>query len=289
MSSSSARLFAARVFAGQSRASKTRTSKARASRESVSVSATRRAALLAGGASLATALAPIPAAASGAGAADLQTVVYVGLTIDGFLARPDGALDFLPTPSDPNEDFGFADFLASVDVVVMGRKTFDQVAAFVNDGVPWPYAGKPVYVVSRTMRQEDIPPETLAAARASDENKETKISVSAASPAETLRVVARETRKKKGSRPLRAYVDGGSIVRALLEEDLVDEMVLTTVPVLIGRGAPLFGFDTRTNANGASKNVSGGISGGDLRWDVAESTRYENDGLVKTRYVRRRR
>jgi len=197
MSSSSARLFAARVFAGQSRASKTRTSKARASRESVSVSATRRAALLAGGASLATALAPIPAAASGAGAADLQTVVYVGLTIDGFLARPDGALDFLPTPSDPNEDFGFADFLASVDVVVMGRKTFDQVAAFVNDGVPWPYAGKPVYVVSRTMRQEDIPPETLAAARASDENKETKISVSAASPAETLRVVARETRKKK--------------------------------------------------------------------------------------------
>jgi hypothetical protein len=164
MSSSSARLFAARVFAGQSRASKTRTSKARASRESVSVSATRRAALLAGGASLATALAPIPAAASGAGAADLQTVVYVGLTIDGFLARPDGALDFLPTPSDPNEDFGFADFLASVDVVVMGRKTFDQVAAFVNDGVPWPYAGKPVYVVSRTMRQEDIPPETLAAA-----------------------------------------------------------------------------------------------------------------------------
>ena len=284
MSSSSARLFAARVFAGQSRASKTRTSKARASRESVSVSATRRAALLAGGASLATALAPIPAAASGAGAADLQTVVYVGLTIDGFLARPDGALDFLPTPSDPNEDFGFADFLASVDVVVIGRKTFDQVAAFVKDGVPWPYAGMPVYVVSRTMRQEDIPPETLAAARASDENKETKISVSAASPAETLRVVARETRKKKGSRPLRAYVDGGSIVRALLEEDLVDEMVLTTVPVLIGRGAPLFGFDARTNANSASKNVSE-----DLRWDVAESTRYENDGLVKTRYVRRRR
>lgn len=272
------------MFAGQSRASKTRTSKARASRESVSVSATRRAALLAGGASLATALAPIPAAASGAGAADLQTVVYVGLTIDGFLARPDGALDFLPTPSDPNEDFGFADFLASVDVVVMGRKTFDQVAAFVKDGVPWPYAGKPVYVVSRTMRQEDIPPETLAAARASDENKETKISVSAASPAETLRVVARETRKRKGSRPLRAYVDGGSIVRALLEEDLVDEMVLTTVPVLIGRGAPLFGFDARTNTNGASKNVSE-----DLRWDVAASTRYENDGLVKTRYVRRRR
>ena len=189
-------------------------------------------------------------------------MVYVGLTIDGFLARPDGALDFLPTPSDPNEDFGFADF-ASVDVVVMGRKTFDQVAAFVKDGVPWPYAGKPVYVVSRTMRQEDIPPETLAAARASDENKETKISVSAASPAETLRVVARETRKRKGSRPLRAYVDGGSIVRALLEEDLVDEMVLTTVPVLIGearRCSVLTREQTQTARPKTSPRISGGTS-----------------------------
>ena len=69
------------------------------------------------------------------------------------------------------------------------------------------------------------------------------------------------------------------MVRALLEEDLVDEMVLTTVPVLIGRGASLFGFDARTDAENG---------GGDLRWDVASTTRYEKDGLVKTRYVRKR-
>jgi len=235
--------------------------------------------LLAGGASLATALAPFPAAARATAAADLRTVVYVGLTIDGFLARPDGALDFLPTPSDPSEDFGFADFLASVDVVVMGRKTFDQVAAFVAEGVPWPYAGKPVYVVSRTMRQEDVPLEALAAASSEGEEKTSPIIVSASSPAETLRVVARDLvssrRNKNTSAPLRAYVDGGSVIRALLEEDLVDEMVLTTVPVLIGRGAPLFGYDAR--------------DGKDRSWDVAASTRYENDGLVKTRYVRRRR
>ena len=239
--------------------------------------------LLAGGASLAAALAPFPAAARATAAADLRTVVYVGLTIDGFLARPDGALDFLPTPSDPSEDFGFADFLASVDVVVMGRKTFDQVAAFVAEGVPWPYAGKPVYVVSRTMRQEDVPLEALAAARASGEGLSEKISpiiVSASSPAETLRVVAQSSlvssrRNKNTNKPLRAYVDGGSVIRALLEEDLVDEMVLTTVPVLIGRGAPLFGFDAR--------------DGKDRSWDVAALTKYENDGLVKTRYVRRRR
>ena len=285
MTSPSARPFAARMFAGQSRASKTRTSKARTSQEPISVSATRRGVVLAGtiGASLATAFTPFPAAAREASAADLQTVVYVGMTIDGFLARPDGALDFLPTPSDPNEDFGFAEFLASVDVVVMGRKTFDQVASFVADGVPWPYVAKRVYVVSRTMRQEDVSLEALAAARASGEGLSEKISpiiVSASSPAETLRVVAQSSlvssrRNKNTNKPLRAYVDGGSVIRALLEEDLVDEMVLTTVPVLIGRGAPLFGFDAR--------------DGKDRSWDVAASTKYENDGLVKTRYVRRRR
>ena len=285
MTSPSARPFAARMFAGQSRASKTRTSKARTSQEPISVSATRRGVVLAGtiGASLATAFTPFPAAAREASAADLQTVVYVGMTIDGFLARPDGALDFLPTPSDPNEDFGFAEFLASVDVVVMGRKTFDQVASFVADGVPWPYVAKRVYVVSRTMRQEDILPEALAAAAASgegDEKRTSSIVVSAASPAETLRVVARDLASaRRSGRPLRAYVDGGSVVRALLEEDLVDEMVLTTVPVLIGRGASLFGFDARTDAENG---------GGDLRWDVASTTRYEKDGLVKTRYVRKR-
>ena len=90
---------------------------------------------------------------------------------------------------------------------VVGRSA-ERMSRLVDDLLTYARHG------TRTMRQEDIPPETLAAARASDENKETKISVSAASPAETLRVVARETRKKKGSRPLRAYVDGGSIVRA---------------------------------------------------------------------------
>ena len=101
----------------------------------------------------------------------------------------------------------------------------------------------------RTMRQEDVPLEALAAASGEGEEKTSPIIVSASSPAETLRVVARDLvssrRNKNTSAPLRAYVDGGSVIRALLEEDLVDEMVLTTVPVLIGRGAPLFGYDAR--------------------------------------------
>ena len=73
-----------------------------------------------------------------------ETVVYIGVTMDGYIARPDGSLDFLPQP-EGDDDFGFGAFLNTVDAVVMGRRTFDQVAEFVaRDKVPWPYEGKRV-------------------------------------------------------------------------------------------------------------------------------------------------
>ena len=188
-----------------------------------------------------------------------STVVYVGLTLDGYLARPDGAVDYLPIPSDPSQDYGFAAFMDSVDAVLMGRRTFQQVLEFCEgpDAVPWPYEGKTVYVISRTITQSDVP-----------SNLTGKAVISAASPAETLRAMRREG-------VARAYVDGGSVVRALLEDDLVDEMVLTAVPVLIGRGQPLFGFDPK--------------GGRDYRWRTVRSEMFQDgSGLVKTAYARRR-
>ena len=188
-----------------------------------------------------------------------STVVYVGLTLDGYLARPDGAVDYLPMPSDPSQDYGFAAFMDSVDAVLMGRRTFQQVLQFCEgpDAVPWPYEGKTVYVISRTITQSDVP-----------SNLTGKAVISAASPAETLRAMRREG-------VARAYVDGGSVVRALLEDDLVDEMVLTSVPVLIGRGQPLFGFDPK--------------GGRDYRWRTVRSETFrDGSGFVKTAYARQR-
>ena len=130
-------------------------------------------------------------------AASPSTVVYVGLTLDGYLARPDGAVDYLPIPSDPSQDYyGFAAFMDSVDAVLMGRRTFQQVLEFCEgpDAVPWPYEGKTVYIVSRTITQSDVP-----------SNLTGKAVISAASPAETLRAMRREG-------VARAYADGGSVV-----------------------------------------------------------------------------
>lgn len=201
------------------------------------------------------------ATAARASASRPETVVYVGLTIDGYIARPDGSVDYLPTPSGDDgggEDFGFADLLSRVDAVVMGRRTFQQVAEFVvNDGVPWPYGDTRVIVISKTMRRRDIPP-TLS----------DKVTVSDASPLETLRTMG------EGGHSRRVYVDGGSVIRSLLEEDAVDEMVLTSVPVTIGRGVSLWGFDPKAKR--------------DYRWTVASTESFRNQGLVKTTYRRQR-
>ena len=83
----------------------------------------------------------------GKGASRPETVVYIGLTMDGFICRPNGDIDYLPVPNDSTEDYGFAAFLETVDAVVMGRKTYEQVVGFVMEGgVPWPYEGKTVTV-----------------------------------------------------------------------------------------------------------------------------------------------
>ena len=187
-----------------------------------------------------------------------ETVVYLGVTMDGFIARPDGSLDWLPQPQEAMDDFGFSAFMGSVDAVMMGRKTFDQVVEFViKDKVPWPYEGKRVTVVSRTMSQKDVP-ESLAS----------KVTVSSQSPAEALKAMG------KNGHTRRVYVDGGTLIRSLLEEDIVDEMVLTSVPVTIGRGTSLWGFDTKGKK--------------DYQWSVSE-TETIGKGMVKTTYKRTRK
>ena len=186
-----------------------------------------------------------------------ETVVYIGVTMDGYIARPDGSLDFLPQP-EGDDDFGFGAFLNTVDAVVMGRRTFDQVAEFVaRDKVPWPYEGKRVIVVSRTMTQKDVP-----------EMLSSKVTVTAQSPSEALKALG------KTGFTRRVYVDGGMTIRSLLEEDQVDEMVLTSVPVTIGRGTSLWGFDTKDKR--------------DYKWSVTSSEPIGR-GMVKTTFKRLRK
>ena len=148
----------------------------------------------------------------------LRTTVYVGTSVDGFIARLDGSVDFLEAGGPVDDDMGYGALMASIDVLVMGRNTFDFV---VNAGVDWPYGDTTVMVVtSRPLELGGAPAETVES--------------TALGPAE----LAAEL-EARGHR--HAYVDGGLTVQAWLRAGLVDELVVTRVPVLVGDGIPLFG------------------------------------------------
>jgi dihydrofolate reductase len=144
--------------------------------------------------------------------------VFIAASLDGYIARPGGDLDWLDGWPAVGHDYGYGDFIASVDGVVMGRGTFEKVLTFPE----WPYA-KPVVVLSRSLRQGDLRADLAA-----------KVRISAAGPGEIVADLDREGWK-------RACVDGGSVIQAFLREGLVADMVVTRIPILLGGGLPLFG------------------------------------------------
>jgi len=148
----------------------------------------------------------------------MKASVFVGASVDGFIARPDGALDFLPPGG--GEEHGYAAFFASVDAVVIGRKTYETVLAFDK----WPYGTKPVFVLSSR------PPAPAPAGAV--------VTHLSGAPADVVsKLEARGVRH--------AYVDGGITIQRFLEAGLVHRLVVTRVPVLIGEGIPLFGVTGR--------------------------------------------
>ena len=145
----------------------------------------------------------------------MRLSVFCGVSVDGFLARPNHALDFLETGE--QEPHGFEEFFASVDVLVIGRKTFEVVLSFGK----WFYGKKPVVVLSsRVLDFSSI--------------KGAVVEQMAGKPAEIVKQL-------KARRFKHAYIDGGITIQQFLSAGLIDRMVITRVPVLIGTGIPLFG------------------------------------------------
>ncbi len=173
-----------------------------------------------------------------------QCSVFIATSLDGFIARKDGALDWLPGSDGQTggEDYGFGAFFESVDTLVIGRKTYDLVLTFPE----WPYKGKRVVVLSSRY------PATLTPL---GEN----LSGASAAPHDLLRQLALE-----GARHI--YVDGGKTIQGFLAAGLIQEMTLTRVPVLLGEGIPLFGPLAR-----------------DLALHHLETRSFDN-GLVQSRY-----
>lgn len=148
----------------------------------------------------------------------MSNIVYIGTSLDGYIADRDGGLDWLQrVPNPDHSDFGFADFMAGIDALVMGRITFETVCSF---DVDWPYS-KPVFVLSSTL--DDVP-EAL-------QGRAEIVSGSLPNVLETLH--------NRGLN--RLYIDGGKTVQSFLAQDLIDELIITRVPILLGGGTSLFG------------------------------------------------
>lgn len=176
----------------------------------------------------------------------MNCIVYIATSLDGFIATEEGGLEWLnAVPNPTNDDYGWADFNSRIDAVLMGRKTFEVVLSFGG----WHYE-KPVHVVSSTL---ETVPERLA----------DKVTLHRGALADVLVDLER-----RGIEHL--YVDGGALIQSFLREDLIDEMIVTRVPVLLGAGIPLF-QDT-----GSEKTFT------HLKTEVL------NCALVKTHYQRRR-
>jgi len=145
----------------------------------------------------------------------MMVSVFVGTSVDGFIARLNGDLDFLPEGG--GEPHGYNEFIATVDTIVIGRKTFETVLTFAD----WPYGDKRVVVLSSR-------PVDLSAVRGG------VVEQMAGPPAEIVSKLA-------ASGTQHVYVDGGITIQGFLRAGLVHRLTITRVPVLIGDGIPLFG------------------------------------------------
>ncbi len=145
--------------------------------------------------------------------ANFTGAVFIGTSLDGFIARLDGDLDWLTDNDLDMGSTGYEEFFASVDALVVGRNTYETVVGFGE----WPYSGKRVLVLSRTLGDVNSPATSVHA-----------------DLAEVVAILEAE-----GAR--RVYVDGGRTIQAFLREGLIQELTISRAPVLIGSGIPLFG------------------------------------------------
>lgn len=148
--------------------------------------------------------------------------VFIATSLDGFIADKDGGLDWLNSiPNPENIDMGYNSFTNQIDAFVMGRITFETVCGF---DIEWHYQ-KPVFVLSNSL--QEIP-----------ENLKEKVFLVKGTLPEVLEQIHR-----KGFHKL--YIDGGKTIQSFLREDLIDEMIITTIPILLGSGFSLFGELTK--------------------------------------------
>lgn len=150
----------------------------------------------------------------------IKCSVFIATSLDGFIARSDGSIDWLDAANaavPPDEDCGYGAFMSTIDTLVMGRNTFEQVLTFGE----WPYGSMPVVVMShRAVPLPSEAPQTVTTSRET--------------PTDLVTSLAAQDKHH-------LYIDGGLTVQSFLAEGLIDELTITVIPILLGTGKPLFG------------------------------------------------
>jgi len=147
----------------------------------------------------------------------MNTKVYVGTSLDGFIARTDGDLGWLSQFANDEAIKAYEEFINSIDAIVIGRATFEKVLTFSA----WPYSKK-VFVLSNSIK------EATGAAKE-------KVIILSMRPKELLIHLS-------AIGIVNIYIDGGVVIQDFLKEDLIDELIIAKAPILIGSGIPLFGY-----------------------------------------------
>ncbi len=176
----------------------------------------------------------------------MTNYVYIATSLDGFIATSDGGIEWLEEiPNPEKSDYGYAQFISNIDAIVMGRNSFEKVLTFG----PWQYK-KPVFVLSNSLR--NVP-----------EDIRDKVKIIRG---EIIDLVS--DLNQKGY--INLYIDGGVTVQSFLKQDLIDEMIITKIPILLGNGFPLFDQLKKS-----------------LKFSHKSTEVYSN-ALVKSHYVRER-
>lgn len=168
--------------------------------------------------------------------------LYIAMSLDGYIARNDGGLDWLDGLDNPDKtDYGYGDFITGIDLIIMGRKTYDIVCGF---DMPWPYKDIKTYVVSRHSQVKIKTPLTF----------------------HLDHMDSKQLDKLRNDSAKNIWLmGGGELVSAFLDLRAVDEMILCLIPVILGRGIPLF--------PGSSEESS---------WRLSEATPYKSGAVILT-------
>lgn len=144
--------------------------------------------------------------------------VFIATSLDGYIARKDDDIEWLTSFSSLGEDHGYNAHIAKMDGIIMGRGTYEKVVTFDQ----W-YYEKPVLVLSRSLDPASVP-----------DHLKDKVEVIAATPEGAMDLAA-----SRGWQ--RIYADGGKLIQSFLRAGLIEDMIVSRIPILLGDGIPLFG------------------------------------------------